>query len=428
MKRLLILATSCAMASAAFAQNAKSAGITDADVKSWAKNYKQIQNEFSDAGISLDEAGFSRDDIATTSKQDKAKAETILQKYGIAAPNRLNKLAMINQCASLVMAEANIDANTMATLKQMGVDPFAELKQNTNQKDCKVVKANEKAVIAAMNGIDDSAGNATAASTTAGAAQAGGSPSTNASAINAGNSNGIPKDYAESIVAQMRASDPSMTDEDAEIMAQTMRKQPSYAMQQAQWESQQRAVADEAQKSAQAADAEYKQIEETAVKFQNAIEEFSKSKGDCGLIYKKMDKASAAKYVKKAPQEWETLMIRVDSDVLALISIKDRKKVELTFDWEEPKITKMAIGGTGYAASNVETTETSKSIPITITNIELYETSDKSSTAREYVISTKEGKVIHLWQKWDNEKVTSSVNFNGLKNASSWSWGETGGN
>jgi hypothetical protein len=141
-----------------------------------------------------------------------------------------------------------------------------------------------------------------------------------------------------------------------------------------------------------------------------------------------MDKASAAKYVKKAPQEWETLMIRVDSDVLAFIGVKDRKKVELTFDWEEPKITKMAIGGTGYAASNVETTETSKSIPITITNIELYETSDKSSTAREYVISTKEGKVIHLWQKWDNEKVTSSVNFNGLKNASSWSWGETGGN
>ena len=142
MKKLLILATTCAMASAAFAQNAKSAGITDTDVKSWDKNYKQIQNEFSDAGISLDEAGFSRDDIATTSKQDKAKAETILQKYGIAAPNRLNKLAMINQCASLVMAEANIDANTMATLKQMGVDPFAELKQKTNQKDCKVVKAN----------------------------------------------------------------------------------------------------------------------------------------------------------------------------------------------------------------------------------------------------------------------------------------------
>lgn len=425
MKRLLILATTCAMASAAFAQNAKSAGITDADVKSWAKNLKQIDREF-------DDAGFSRDDIAGASKQDKAKAEAILQKHGIAAPNRVNKLAMINQCATLVMAEsgavAGMDANTMAMLKQMGVDPFAELKQNTNQKDCKVVKANEKAVIAAMNGIDEAssqAGNATAGNSSAdnapaNAAQAGDAPTANAVAP--------AQDYADYQVAQIRANDPSMTDDDAKAMAEVLRKQPHYAMQQAQWEAQQRGIAGEAQESAQAADAEYKQIEETAVKFRNAIEEFSKSKGDCGLIYKKMDKASAAKYVKKAPQEWETLMIRVDSDVLAFIGVKDRKKVELTFDWEEPKITKTAIGGTGYAASNVETTETSKSIPITITNIELYETSDKSSTAREYVISTKEGKVIHLWEKWSGEKKTEAVNFNGLKNASSWSWGETGGN
>ena len=426
MKKLLLAFTALSLTTTAFAQNAKSAGITDADVKNWAKNLKQIDREFSDADI-------SRDDIAGASKQDKAKAEAILQKHGIAAPNRVNKLAMINQCATLVMAEsgavAGMDANTMAMLKQMGVDPFAELKQNTNQKDCKVVKANEKAVIAAMNGMDDSAGNATAANTTASAAQAGNSQAgATPAASAAGSSSGVPKDYAESVVAQMRASDPSMTDEDAELMAQTMRKQPTYAMQQAQWESQQHAVAGEAQKSAQDADAEYKQIEETAVKFRNAVEEFSKSKGDCGLIYKKMDKAGAAKYVKKTPKEWESLMIRVDSDVLAFINVKDRKKVELTFDWEEPKIAKTAIGATGYAASNVETTETSKSIPITITNIELYEASDKNCTAREYVISTKEGKVIHLWQKWGNEKVTSSVNFNGLKNASSWSWGETGGN
>ena len=433
MKKLLILATTCAMASAAFAQNAKSAGITDTDVKSWAKNYKQIQNEFSDAGISLDEAGFSRDDIATTSKQDKAKAETILQKYGIAAPNRLNKLAMINQCASLVMAEANIDANTMATLKQMGVDPFAELKQNTNQKDCKIVKANEKAVIATMNGIDDPASNATATNTTAstaqaGSVQAGAAPSANASASAAGSSNGIPKDYAESIVAQIRANDPSMTDEDAKAMAEFLRKQPQYAAQQAQWEAQQGALAGEAQESAKSAEAEYKKVEETAVKFRNAVDEFSKSKGDCGLIYKKMDKAGAAKYVKKAPKEWETLMLQVDTDVLAFIDVKTREKVELSFDWDEPKIKKTAIGGSGYAMSDLETTETHKIITITITNIEMYEASDKNSTAREYVISTKEGKVIHLWEKWSGEKKTEAVNFNGLKNASSWNWEETGGN
>ena len=68
------------------------------------------------------------------------------------------------------------------------------------------------------------------------------------------------------------------------------------------------------------------------------------------------------------------------------------------------------------------------SVPVTITNIEMYEASDKNSTAREYVISTKEGKVIHLWQKWSGNNWTTKVNFNGLKDASTWKWGETVGN
>lgn len=429
MKKLLLAFTALSLTTTAFAQNAKSAGITDADVKNWAKNLKQIDREFSDADI-------SRDDIAGASKQDKAKAEAILQKHGIAAPNRVNKLAMINQCATLVMAEsgavAGMDANTMAMLKQMGVDPFAELKQNTNQKDCKVVKANEKAVIAAMNGIDEAssqAGNTTAGSP-ANAAQAGDAPTANAVApAAAANSGGAPiQDYADYQVAQIRANDPSMTDDDAKAMAEVLRKQPHYAMQQAQWEAQQRGIAGEAQESAKNAEAEYKKVEETAVKFRNAVDEFSKSKGDCGLIYKKMDKAGAAKYVKKAPKEWETLMLQVDTDVLAFIDVKTRDKVELSFDWDEPKIKKTAIGGSGYAMSDLETIETHKNITITITNIEMYEASDKNSTAREYVISTKEGKVIHLWEKWSGEKKTEAVNFNGLKNASAWSWGETGGN
>lgn len=427
MKKLLLAFTALSLTTTAFAQNAKSTGITDADVKNWAKNLKAIEIDFDNADI-------SRDDIASASKQDKAKAEAILQKHGIAAPNRVNKLAMINQCATLVMAEsgavAGMDANTMAMLKQMGVDPFAELKQNTNQKDCKVVKANEKAVIAAMNGMDEAssqAGNTTAGNAPA-KPQAGDAPA-NKSPATAANSGGAPiQDYADYQVAQIRASDPSMTDEDAKAMAEFLRKQPQYAAQQAQWEAQQGALAGEAQESAKSAEAEYKKVEETAVKFRNAVDEFSKSKGDCGLIYKKMDKAGAAKYVKKAPKEWETLMLQVDTDVLAFIDVKTREKVELSFDWDEPKIKKTAIGGSGYAMSDLETTETHKIITITITNIEMYEASDKKSTAREYVISTKEGKVIHLWEKWSGEKKTEAVNFNGLKNASSWSWGETGGN
>ena len=429
MKKLLFALMASSLATTTFAQNAKSAGITDGDVKNWAKNLKAIERD-------LDEASLSRDDVASASKQEQAKADAILQKHGISAPNRVNKLVMINQCAVLVMAEsgaiAGMDANTMAMLKQMGVDPFAEMRASTNQKDCKVVKANEKAIVAAMNEKDwagDQAGNTTAAAAPA-KNTANITPANKASAASAKNatSNASAQDYADYYVAQIRASDPSMTDEDAKAMAEMLRKQPHYAAQQAQWESQQRALADEAQESAQSAEAEYKQAEEIAVKFRNAFDEFTKSKGDCGLIYKKMDKASAPKYVKKAPEKWQTIMLQVDTDVLAFIDLKTRDKVELTFDWDEPKIKKAALGQTGYAMSDFEAIETHKIITITITNIEMYEASDKNSTAREYVISTKEGKVIHLWQKKSGDKRTEAVNFNGLKNASAWSWSETDGN
>ena len=151
MKKSLILITAFITASAAFGQNAKSTGITKTDVQSWIKNQKQIEQ-------SLNEAGISRDNIADAGKQEKAKAESILQKYGITAPNSIEKYAMINQCATLVLAEngagSGIDPNTMAMLKKMNVDPFAELRANTNQKDCKVVKANEKAIVNLMKEMD----------------------------------------------------------------------------------------------------------------------------------------------------------------------------------------------------------------------------------------------------------------------------------
>ena len=113
MKKPLILITALFTVSAAFAQNAKSTNVTDADVKSWIKNQKQIESD-------LNEAGLSRDGITAASAQEKAKAETILQKHGISAPNSINKYAMINQCATLVLAEngagSGIDPNTMAML------------------------------------------------------------------------------------------------------------------------------------------------------------------------------------------------------------------------------------------------------------------------------------------------------------------------
>jgi len=418
MKKPLILITALITASAAFAQNAKSAGVTKEDVQSWIKNQKQIEQ-------SLNEAGISRDNIADAGKQEKAKAESILQKYGITAPNSIEKYAMINQCASLVLAEngfgSGIDPNTMAMLKKMNVDPFAELKANTNQKDCKVVKGNEKAIVSLMKGMDATDTQASAKP----AANAMTPPAPNTA--KSGGANKIAKDAAYAQAEQMRAMNPEMTDEMVEQMAKKIRNQPGYAMQQTAWAMQQQGLASETQESAQNAEAQFKELNEKATKVKNAIDEFTKSKGDCGLIYKNADKAAKA-YAKKAPTKWESLMINVQDNVALFLPVTTKGKVEFKFTWEEPKIKKIAVGNTGYAASDIETTEMSKTVPVTITNIEMYEASDKNSTAREYVISTAEGKVIHLWQKWSEDNRTVKVNFNGLKNASTWSWGETGGN
>ena len=420
MKKLIVLLTILVMDSSAFAQNPKSSGLTDNDVKNWAKNLKSIEREFDDAGI-------SRDDVKSASKQEKAKAESILQKYGISAPSRIEKLAMINQCATLVMAEnggaaAGIDPKAMAMLKAMGVDPFAELKANTNQKDCKVVKANEKAVINAMNGIDEPSAPAAGQAATGKAAD-----NTANNAANNAAASSRPQDYAAAQVAQMRADNPDMTDEDAEVMAQTLRKQPNYATLQAQWEMMNKMGDMESQKSAQSAEEEFKRINDDATTNKNAIDELAKSKGDCGFIYKKKDKAN---YTKKAPVNWESLMIRVQDRSIALIPVTAKGKKELHFTWDEPKINKITPSKATslFNRSEVETTEMNKTITLDISSIEMYEASDKNVSGREYVISTKDGKVIHLWQKYQDDKYTSSVNFNGLKNADAWSWGETGGN
>ena len=257
---------------------------------------------------------------------------------------------------------SGIDPNTIAMLKKMNVDLFAELRANTNQKDCDVVKAYEKAIVSVMIEMDQ---------------------------INAG-------------------------------------------------------LASETQESAQSAEAQFKELNEKATKVKNAIDEFSKSKGDCGFIYKNADKTAKA-YTKKEPTSRESLIIHVQDNIVLFLPVTTKGKVEFKFTWKEPEIKKVTVSIPDYAASDVETTEMSKtgpatitylnrkrrkfiSVPVTITNIEMYEASDKNSTAREYVISTKEGKVIHLWQKWSGNNWTTKVNFNGLKDASTWKWGETGGN
>ncbi|MBO4731938.1 MAG: hypothetical protein J5597_03940, partial [Spirochaetaceae bacterium] len=51
MKKIFILCVMLILTAAVFAQNAKSVGLTDSDVKNWAKNCVTIQKEFKKIGV-----------------------------------------------------------------------------------------------------------------------------------------------------------------------------------------------------------------------------------------------------------------------------------------------------------------------------------------------------------------------------------------
>lgn len=139
MKKLVILFASAFMCLALFAQNAKSTGLTDADVKNFAKNYTKIEEELNklDTAFSM-ETGLA-DEAAYV------KAAEILLKFGISGNNTTEKLNMICYCFAVATYDrtlADLDEESKALLKALGQDPLAEYRALTNEKDYKVVEKN----------------------------------------------------------------------------------------------------------------------------------------------------------------------------------------------------------------------------------------------------------------------------------------------
>lgn len=147
-KRITAILMCAVLVSALFAEPA-STGITDSDVKNWAKNLNSIVKELQTVGV------WSGDSINATAKQ-KTTVDGILNKYGISGSNCIDKFGMITTCAIVVVAASELDAQSAALLKAMGMDPMAELKKNCNSKDYAVVEANSKAVAKAYQNLDTS--------------------------------------------------------------------------------------------------------------------------------------------------------------------------------------------------------------------------------------------------------------------------------
>lgn len=148
MKKFFIFCLLAVFSAALFAQNAKSTGVTDSDVKNWAKNLPTIVKEF-------DKIGIDPADSYLEAIDEKEKVENVLQKNGISGPDRIAKFETIVRSAAILKIEAELDEDSKEMMKLMNMDPTAELKKNINQKDYDVVAANSKAVIKAMDAFDD---------------------------------------------------------------------------------------------------------------------------------------------------------------------------------------------------------------------------------------------------------------------------------
>ena len=107
------------------AGNAASTKLTSSDVRSFIDNYDEIyelMNEENDMSY------------------DAFEAE--LDSYGISGPNRAKKVAMIVSCQSVLMfdAELQADPETARIIKSMGMDPMADMRAQTNEADMATVK------------------------------------------------------------------------------------------------------------------------------------------------------------------------------------------------------------------------------------------------------------------------------------------------
>ncbi len=148
MKKFFTFCLLAVFSAVLFAQNAKSVGVTDSDVKNWAKNLPSIIKEF-------DKIGIDPADSYLEAINEKEEVENVLQKNGISGPDRIAKFETIVRSAAILKIEAELDEDSKEMMKLMNMDPTAELKKNINQKDYDVVAANSKAVIKAMDAFDD---------------------------------------------------------------------------------------------------------------------------------------------------------------------------------------------------------------------------------------------------------------------------------
>ena len=137
MKKIIILCLMALLASAAFAQNAQPAGLTDSDVTSFSKNFSTIKAELEKLGIDVQDT-----DSIADAKSAEAKVNSILNKNGISGNNPVNKLKAIAFGYAVEKYEATLaeDPQAAQIMRSMGIDPIADVRKEVAPEDCKIVQ------------------------------------------------------------------------------------------------------------------------------------------------------------------------------------------------------------------------------------------------------------------------------------------------
>lgn len=361
MKKIFLALISLIMAFSLYAQNVKPVGLSDSDVKNWAKNCVSIQKEFEKIGIDTN-------DSFTVAVSEKQKAESILQKYGISNPNSIEKYSMILQCAAILKAESELDEQSKAIMKLMKVDPLGDLKKNINSKDYNVVASNSKAVLKAVDELDANSFESEASTASA------------------------DDDYSYG------DDDLSYGDEDLADFYSRLGKSAENV-------------------ASQSSNLDMKEANEEGKYVKSMYEAISKASGDSGLLYKSSKQAS--KYKKTSYKKGTKVKIDYYWDTedknrskYELIFDLDKKTAEFNFDWKVAKVDYSDFLN-GYSVES-----TTKSLKYTITSVEYYYLTEDIGRSygegMEYVIKTKEGLVLHAWVQYDGDYNAYQMNI-GIK-------------
>lgn len=142
MKKIVALIVSLFLAVSIFAQGVPSTGLTDKDVKNFIKNYPTFVKEAEK---------FDVDDSDLAALSAYGEIEMLLEKIGISGPNRAEKLSMIGYCITVCAIDQEMDAETLAMMKALGLeDPAASIRSLINEKDYEIVKKNYAALAKAL--------------------------------------------------------------------------------------------------------------------------------------------------------------------------------------------------------------------------------------------------------------------------------------